>query len=425
MIENILSELTEVIDKRKRLRARVAKLSAAELTECLEELFCHIDIHIIQKCLDQADTLLNLSARLVLSLSDADRRFRMSKRLLRKRLSWLEAKKLNGGCVNLLQSMYGHCARPRDEEAVNAFRAGELLMDLTSACSRSGRLGEALLFAEKAAEIFKKNEDAYNLTAASFNKASLLYDQRRYTESTALCIDILPEASKHKDLSANVMLQLANNFEALKMPMRACGFYGKALALYYQLGNLKQQADISNRIGWLMLKKDEFSISLRTLRTAFFLKTEAEINKTLLRNNYWRGQIFRSLGLKNKARRCFLLCIVLAEQGQNSSYLNLARLGFYQVGRQAKMSLRTAMTATALNADGRRFSDLSEGFLRIKGEGYMLPPFTEMKEKEHSMSLSEKRAMRNLIDDLLFCAGANHAGETGYYKKQIRAFLNL
>ncbi|MBQ7502913.1 hypothetical protein IJT93_09460 [bacterium] len=425
MIENIISELVKVIDKRKRLRAKAAKLSDPELADCLEELFCHIEIHIIQKCFEQADKLMNLCCRLTLRLSDPDRRFKTIKRLQRKRLSWLEAQKKHSGCVRLLRSMYKHSSRPQDEEAVNAFRAGELLMDLTSAFSRSGRLGEALLSAEKAADIFEKNDDIYNLTAASFNKASLLYDQGRYAESTAFCIDILPEASKHKDLSANVMLQLANNFEALKMPMRACGFYGKALALYYQLGNLRQQADISNRIGWLMLKKDEFSISLRTLRTAFFLKTEAEINKTLLRNNYWRGQAFRSLGLKSKARRYFLLCIVLAEQGQNTGFLNLARLGFYQVSRRTKMSLRTAMTATALNSGEHRFSDLSEGFLRLKGEGYMLPPFTEMKEKDHAMNLSEKRAMRNLIDDLLFCAGANNAGETGYYKKQIQAFLNL
>ena len=170
---------------------------------------------------------------------------------------------------------------------------------------------------------------------------------------------------------------------------------------------------------------EHFDIALKCLHTAFFMRMDMDTKKTTLRNNYLRAQILRSLGMSNAARNNFLLGLVFAEGLKDTKSLSLCRHGFYQTRGDFPLSLRSAMTTTSINsAPGITLMRVPGGFHNYKGEGINIPDYFN-RHKSNDMTIKERRSLKNLINDLLFCSGAMESIEVLYFRKQFQYIYDI
>ncbi len=418
MTEQTLRDLVYNLKHTRAFRALICNLSALDLGNCTEELLSHVDVHLAYSRFQEADILLRLAHRLASRAQDPE----LIKKINRKRNTWLEAQNMHWQSAKRMRRIYANRSKNALNQEQDRAELGSLLIDITLALSHAGKPGLAAIAAQKAYTYFQQNDDDYNMITTEFDRASLMYDSGRYQESIALCTSILPRAEKYQEVFANVLLQLANNLEAINLPNRACQFYGQAMSVYHKLGNYKQQADISYRIGWIMLRRDHFEIAARCLRTAFFIKMEIEYKKALMRRNFLEGQAYYGCGLTAQARRSFLLTLIYAEQLKDNTYLTLARHGFYKTRGNIQINLRSAMTAASVDGQGGwNFELIPGGFRRYSSEGYAVPPYPE--RVGYIPSSKEQQSLRNLLSDLTFCSGAvGNTLEAIYFHLQQEAF---
>ncbi len=436
MIETILHNLAAHLENKLLLRRVVKSLDAAALRDCLEEILCHVDIHIAECCFKEADILLRLGKRLAYALrrrAVSENHFdKYSERFMRKRCQWLEA-----------QGLYIHSAKhweiacrkyqklPKKERDDSILAA--LCLDAALAYAGAGKTSQALRLTRKANKLFGNQNDQPNALAARFNEASLLYDEGKYSDSDLTCVSIMfalatPETQSSRKISfsdpalaAKTLLQMANNSEISGETEDSSRLYGQALKMYYHTADYKKQAEITYRIGWLLKKSDRFETALQYLKASFIIRMLTERKRALLRQAYLKARLFWSLGLPHRAQRGFVIALFLAEQLNDSTYLTLTRYGFYKAGQGLGINLRSAMTATALEAHKPwTMVNIPGGFRRYASDGYALPAYPT--KKNNNMSFKDKRSLINLINDLTFCAGAADSAEAPYYRAQQRAF---
>ncbi len=436
MIENTLRNLAANLENKYILRAIVKSLDIASLKDCLEEILCHIDIHIAERCFKEADILLRLGKRLAYALRRRDKETNSfdnyAEKFMRKRCQWLEAQ---GLFIHSAQRWGIACRRykklPKNKRDNSVLAA--MYLDAALAYAGAGKTSKALQLTVKANKLFEKYPDQPNALIARFNLASLLYDKGRYSDSDFICTSIMfslavPEAEGSSKiafsdpaLAAKAFLQMANNSEFSSDAEDSSRLYGQALKMYYHTGDYKKQAEITYRIGWLLKKSDRFETALQYLKTSFIIRMLTERKKALLRQAYLKARIFLSLGLQHRAQRGFVIALFLAEQLNDSSYLTLNRYGFYKAGQGLGLNLRSAMTATALEAHKPwTMVNIPGGFRHYASDGYALPAYPA--RKNGGISFKDKRSLINLINDLTFCAGATDSTETPYYRAQQRAF---
>ena len=436
MIEKILGNLAANLENKHTLRRIIKKLDSALLRDCLEEILCHVDIHMAEGCFPEADILLRLGKRLTYVLRQRqaiENRFdEYAEKFLRKRCQWLEA-----------QGLYVHSAKhwsiacrkyqklPKKDRQDSILAS--LCLDAALAYAGAGKTAQALRLARKANKLFDDQNDQPNALIARFNEASLLYDEGKYADSDLTCVSIMfalatPEAEGSRKitfsdptLAAKTLLQMANNSEYYGETEDSSRLYGQALKLYYHTADYKKQAEITYRMGWLLKKSDRFETALQYLKASFVIRMLTERKKALLRQTYLKAKIFWSLGLTQRAQRGFVIALFLAEQLNNNTYLTLNRYGFYKAGQGLGINLRSAMTATPLEAHKPwTMVNIPGGFRHYASDGYALPAYPA--KKNSKMSFKDKRSLINLINDLTFCAGATDSVETPYYRAQQRAF---
>ncbi|MGM9999093.1 MAG: hypothetical protein ACI38Q_06845 [Candidatus Bruticola sp.] len=442
MIEQILCVLAANLENIFNLRREIKKLHPDQLTDCLEELLCHVDIHIADRCLKEADRLMRLGKRLACALQrlcpGTDKYTTYAKKFLRRRCKWLEAQGLYLQSAEKLQKVcsklelqikaIGRRSKKRpsstvEEELRNEW--GALCLDTALAYAHASRCSQALRFTKKARKIFQSQQDQHNTRAAIFNEASLLYDKGCCLDSTQLCFSLLTnfDAISDKEILAKTLLQLANNSEQLGSSKDTQSMYSRALGVYHTLKDYKKQAEISHRLGWLLKKDEHFEAAMRCLKASYFIRVEIERRRSLMLQNYLKAKVYMGLGRIKQAGRSFALTLALAEQISDSSYLTLARFGFYKTRGKLPINLRSAMTASSIdNTDDDKLGCVPCGFRKVSREGYSLPPYTTGQNRE--LSIKEKRCFRSLINDLVFCAGATDSIESVYFRKQQQAFSN-
>lgn len=420
MIEETLKDLVRSLGCRKLLRKKVRRLSASQLDRSVRELMCHVEVHIARHCFAQADALLRLARRLAGHLETPE----LSRQLERLRVSWLEAQDMHDHSARKLSSIYDRLQNSGQDgaETHDDEYAGRILMDMIMAYSRAGYTSKALQAVGMAAELFSLNDDKYNMAAAGFNKASLFYDQGNYAKSANLCIELLPAAEKYQDVSAKLLQQLGNNLEAMHQPNHACQFYGKAMSLYHNMSDMRQQSEIAGRIGWLMLKRENFDLSYRCLRASYFLKTELEYRKSLLNQHYYQAEALYEMGLPERARSHYLISIALAERLKAEEFLTQARQGFYKTRGAIVLNLRSAMTATAVTISNTNRSQYVTGFRRYRNDGYALPSWPDGSSRRAEQA-KERSKIKMLIGDLSFCAEAADSPEAKFFHTQNQYWL--
>ena len=436
MIENTLRNLAANLENKYILRAIVKNLDIASLKDCLEEILCHIDIHIAERCFKEADTLLRLGKRLAYALRRRDQKTGSfndyAKKFMRKRCQWLEAQ---GLFIHSANHWVKACRRyqklPKKERDNSVLAA--MYLDAALAYAGAGKTSKALSLTIKANKLFERCHDQSNALITRFNIASLLYDKGQYSDSDFACVSIIfslaaPEAEGSRKatfsdptLAAKTLLQMANNSEFSGNAEDSSRLYGQALKMYYQTADYKKQAEITYRMGWLLKKSDRFETALQYFKASFIIRMLTERKKALLRQAYLKARIFWSLGLQHRAQRGFVIALFLAEQLNDSSYLTLNRYGFYKAGQGLGLNLRSAMTATAMEAHKPwTMVNIPGGFRHYASDGYALPAYPA--KKNGGISFKDKRNLINLINDLTFCAGATDSTETPYYRAQQRAF---
>ncbi|MGM9991868.1 MAG: hypothetical protein ACI376_03330 [Candidatus Bruticola sp.] len=442
MIEQILRVLAANLTNTYMLRRKIKKLHSDQLIDCLEELLCHVDIHIADCCFKEADLLMHLGKRLAHALkriSPIGNKYDLyAKKFLRRRCKWLEAQgmylqsadKLKKNCLKLENQIKANSrsTATNDDSVCRAdltSELGALCLDAALAYANAGLHHQALRFTKKARKTFQSQHDQHNIRAAIFNEASLLYDQGHCLDSNRLCFSLLTDFDtiSDKEIMAKTLLQLANNSEYLANSRETQELYSKALGAYHSLKDYKKQAEITHRLGWLLKRDEYFEAALRCLKASYLIRVELERRRSLMQQNYLKAKVYLGLGLIKQAGRSFAITLALAEQISENSYLTLARFGFYKTRGRLPINLRSAMTATSVddNADNRLYG-VSGGFRKTGREGYSLCPYTSGRNRE--LSNKEKRCFSNLINDLVFCAGATDSIESVYFRKQQQAFRN-
>lgn len=436
MIDNILRNLAANLENKYILRAIVKSLDIASLNDCLEDLLCHIDIHIAEHCFKEADILLRMGKRLAYALRQRDKETdsfnNYAEKFRRKRCQWLEAQGLFIHSANrwgVACRRYQKLPKQKRDKSILA----AMYLDAALAYAGAGKTSKALHLTIKANKLFENCNDQSNTLATRFNIASLLYDKGRYSDSDFICTSIMlslvaPEAEGSSKmafsdpaLAAKTLLQMANNSEFSGDAEDSSRLYGQALKMYYHTADYKKQAEITYRIGWLLKKSDRFETALQYLKASFIIRMLTERKKALLRQAYLKARAFWGLGLTQRAQRGFVIALFLAEQLSDSSYLTLTRYGFYKAGYGLGLNLRSAMTATALEAHKPwTMVNIPGGFRHYSSDGYALPAYPS--RKSGGISFKDKRSLLNLINDLTFCAGAADSAEAPYYRAQQRAF---
>ena len=439
MIDNILRNLAANLENKYILRGIVKSLDVASLKDCLEDILCHIDIHIAERCFKEADILFRLGKRLAYALRQRDKidnHFdKYAERFMRKRCHWLEAQGLflhSAKRWGTACRQYQKLPKKKRDDSVLA----ALCLDAALAYAGAGKTSQALRLTRKANKLFDNQNDRSNALAARVNEASLLYDEGQYAESDLTCVSIMfslatPEVEGSRKitfsdpaLAAKTLLQMANNSEFSSDAEDSSRLYGQALKMYYHIADYKKQAEITYRIGWLLKKSNRFETALQYLKASFIIRMLTERKKALLRQTYLKARAFWGLGMTQRAQRGFVIALFLAEQLSDSSYLTLTRYGFYKAGNGLGLNLRSAMTATALEAHKPwTMVNIPGGFRHYSSDGYALPAYPS--RKSSGISFKDKRSLLNLINDLTFCAGAADSTEAPYYRAQQRAFRTL
>lgn len=361
-------------------------LNRAEAERLFEPLIAHIDVHLAQGNHQAAGELLRLTFLLV--GHDPERCYRLE----RKKVRWLEACGKSLEAVEHLQALSEKYNRSRR----NPHRTAELIMEQGILLDRLGHKQEALKLFRNSVQRYKRLAHGYNLAAALFNTASVLYDLGRHDESIKVCFKAIEEGARNfPDLRTHIALQLANCHESKDDEVRSQDFYRSAAAGYEKLGNRKNESDILYRLGWMALKRgqqrgggSQLREAAKLLQRALELKRELDYGNGLSLYHFHRAEACRSVGLNKKALSHYRTSLSLATQAGADSLATQARFGLFRCCGSLHPNLPGFLKLTApagsegVLSNGRAglySNHVSEGYrtYRMKESGISRPAYSD------------------------------------------------
>lgn len=314
-------------------------LSRADRSLLYQELKSHHTLHVAQGNEGEARTL----------LGDLQRLARPHDQLLydaqRTLISDFERRGLGGRALQMMGELYLRQGRSRRR----ATRAAEIVMEYGILQDRHGDKEEALRLFKSSIGRYERAGQAYNLSAAWFNSASVLYDLGRTRAAFNSCQRGLEAGGEDfQDLRAHLLLQRANCRERTADYDLACADYLEAAADYSDLGNRRQQTNILFRVGWLMGRHlpDEPE-ALPLLRQALRLAKELDYAAGLARFHLHRAQAVIEVGLAPLATQHLQQCLPHAQLARLDKVDKVARGLLYRLGGLGRKPLTFYLRAKA------------------------------------------------------------------------------
>ena len=227
-------------------------------------------------------------------------------------------------------------------------RSAEVLMEYGILQDRHGDKELALKLFKNSIGRYERAEQEYNLSAAWFNTASVLYDLGKTRASLNACEKGLKLGGrKHTDLRTHLLLQRANGRERTSELEKACRDYLDAASGYKSLGNRRQQINIFFRVGWLLGKRNQVADAKRLLTEALRLARELDYATGLAEFHLQRAHFFFESGLEKRSLKHLQSGLQSAELAGSEGLKKRCRGLLYRTTRGLKRPLTFYLNASA------------------------------------------------------------------------------
>jgi tetratricopeptide (TPR) repeat protein len=236
---------------------------------------------------------------------------------------------------------------------------------------RHGDKEEALRLFKNAVGRYERAGQVYNLSAAWFNSASVLYDLGRTRAALNCCEKGLESGGQgFLDLRTHLLLQRANCRERTRELTLACSDYLEAAAGYGQLGNRRQQTNILFRVGWLMGRQDRPMESQTMLQKALTLAKELDYAAGLAGFHLHRAQSMVEARLLEVATQHVQQCLPHAKLARQDRIDKLARGLLYRMSGPGRRPLTFYLKAKAPEGSLRALEKAPQGtYAHRSGDG--------------------------------------------------------
>lgn len=262
---------------------QLPSLDEGEVRLLFEELKCHHTLHVAEGNEPEAARMVELMTG-VAACSDF-----LDYKLKRLAISEHERRGLGGRALQGMSELYEEYRRSRAYRD----RSAEVVMEFGILQDRYGSKEEAVKLFRHAIGRYERSGHTYNLAAAWFNTASVLYDLQRYKASINACERGLELGGRHHlDLKAHFHLQRANCRERTQEIPLAAADYLEAAEMYSKLGLKRQQLNILFRVGWLLSGKHQILESRNLLYAALKIAKELDYAAGLAGFHLRRAQFF-------------------------------------------------------------------------------------------------------------------------------------
>lgn len=369
------------------LRRFLNDIDLRERKQYAEFFLCYADIH--KSVASMPHCLLMLDSADIASEGDKDMEYQAKMKRL----------ELTGAPGSLeyaseLKSFYDAWKRSRSFPA----RGADILMKMGIDGEKRKEFKESLQMFRKAAKRYETLGQDYNLSAALFNCASMLYELGRYADSIKLCHEALDAGgSLFSDLRTGIYLQLGNSCEALNEMAGALTYYNTASAGSLEAQNIQQATGIMYRLGWIALDLGRKESAATLLGLTLQLKKFADWALANVKKHYARAEVLRAMDMRNKAKIFYAASLTLAPY-TSGGFAQKAKFGLYLL---SSSPLKEAMAYTAKPFLINYFTTVSDEYYNTGWEGEKLSPWKMPMPKRTD---AETQELIGLLKNLQYCS---------------------
>ena len=317
-----------------------------------EEVKSHQSLHVAQGNEPEAALMMDVLEKL--AGVDHDLLYKYS----RLSISEFERRGLGGRALSVMGELYDEYRYKRSERA----RSAEIVMEFGILQDRYGDKEEACNLFKHSIGRYERAGHQYNLAAAWFNTASVLYDLDRIQASINACEKGLSlGGSQHLDLKTHLLLQRANCRERTKEIALATEDYLDAADGYDKLGRRRQQCNILFRVGWLLGKQKRMLEARNLLYKALKISKELDYSAGLARFHLRRAQFLAEHDHTSKLQQHLQHSIMYARLAKADKTEKVARGALYQALIDRKRPLTFYMKARAPEANSKALAKATQG----------------------------------------------------------------
>ena len=327
-------------------------LSLADRRLLFDELKSHQTLHVAQGNEPEAALLLDLLGR----VASGDENFVYKYRRLF--ISEFERRGMGGRALSEMGTLYEEYRYKRSSRS----RSAEVVMEYGILHDRYGDKEEACNLFKHSIRRYERQGHQYNLSAAWFNTASVLYDLGRIRASINACEKGLTlGGAQHLDLKTHLLLQRANCRERTKELALAAEDYLDAADGYERLGRRRQQSNILFRVGWLFGKQDRILEARNLLNRALKISKELDYSAGLGKFHLRRAQFLVEFDQGGKIQQHLQHAIMYAKLAKADKIEKVARGALYKALIHKRRPLSFYMKARAPEANSKALAKATQG----------------------------------------------------------------
>ena len=317
-----------------------------------EELKAHQSLHVAQG--NEPEAALLMDALEVVAHNDESLRYKYQRLVI----SEYERRGMGGRALAVMKGLYEEYRLKRSKRA----RSAEVVMEYGILQDRYGDKEEACNLFRHSIGRYERAEHSYNLAAAWFNTASVLYDLGRIRASINACEKGLSlGGSEHLDLKTHLLLQRANCRERTQELSLAAEDYLDAADGYSKLGRRRQQCNILFRVGWLFGKQKRLLEARNLLYKALDISKELDYSAGLASFHLRRAQFLVEFDHSGKIQQHLQHSIMYARLARSDKIEKIARGALYQALIERRRPLSFYMKARAPEASAKALAKSTQG----------------------------------------------------------------
>ncbi|MFA5508586.1 MAG: hypothetical protein WC314_14200 [Vulcanimicrobiota bacterium] len=329
-----------------------------------EELKSHQSLHVAQGNEPEAAHMLELLRR----VAEPDPQLRY--RATRLSIAEFERRGLGGRALAVMGELYEKYRYKRAERV----RSAEVVMEYGILHDRYGDKEEACNLFKHSIGRYERLDHQYNLAAAWFNTASVLYDLNKIKASINACEKGLGlGGAQHLDLKTHLLLQRANCRERTQEFALAVEDYLDAANGYDKLGRRRQQCNILFRVGWLLGKQKRMLEARNLLYKALKISKELDYSAGLARFHLRRAQFLLEHQYPAKIQQHLQHSIMYARLARADKIEKIARGALYRALLEKRRPLTFYMKARAPEANAAALAKAGQGsYSHRVSDGYAI-----------------------------------------------------
>ena len=328
------------------------ELQEADRKLLFGEITCHHSLHVAQGNEPEAARMSGFLARIAQGSELLEYKYQ------RMRISEFERRGLGGRALQAMGELYQQYRRSRTHRA----RSAEVVMEYGILQDRYGDKEEAEKLFRHAIGRYERSGHRYNLAAAWFNTASVLYDMKRIKASINACKRGLDLGGlNHLDLKTHLFLQRANCREKTRELGLAAEDYLEAAEGYAKLGRRRQQCNILFRVGWLFGGQRKVLEARSLLNAALRISKELDYSAGLAKFHLRRAQVLLGHVSTSRVEQHLQHAVMYGKLARLDKIEKVARGTLYKLHTDRCRPLSFYMKARAPEADPKALTKASRG----------------------------------------------------------------